>query len=52
MGEKARLIIRQYWAKRHDPDPVTREHALNLVKTHIIMLRQWEENPIGRLVSK
>ncbi len=43
MAEKAKIIIRQHWTKRHDPDPITRQHARNLVKTHIIMLRKWDK---------
>ena len=43
MAEMAKEIIRQYWTKRHDPNPRIREQAVNLVKTHIVMLRKWEQ---------
>ena len=42
MAEKAKQIIRQHWAKRHDPDPLIRQRALSLVKTHVVMLRTWQ----------
>jgi len=41
-AELAKQIIRQQWPKRHHPDPATREQALTLIKTHVLMLRRWE----------
>lgn len=42
MSEMARQIIRQQWPKRHHPDPRVRAQAISLVKTHVILLRQWD----------
>lgn len=44
MAELARQIIRQQWAKRHDADPLKRVQAVNLIKTHIEMIRRWDES--------
>ncbi|MAS92786.1 MAG: hypothetical protein CMO55_06270 [Verrucomicrobiales bacterium] len=41
MAELAKQIIRQQWSKRHDENPTTRTQAISLIKTHIVMLRQW-----------
>ncbi|MEX2579605.1 MAG: hypothetical protein WD342_11160 [Verrucomicrobiales bacterium] len=41
MAELAKQIIRQQWPKRHDPNPLARAQAISLIKTHVVMLRQW-----------
>ena len=41
MTELARQIIRQQWQNRHHPDATRRKHAQSLIRTHVIMLRQW-----------
>lgn len=44
MAELAKQIIRQQWAKRHDPDPGIRQQAVSLIKTHIVMIRRWDRS--------
>lgn len=43
MAELAKQIIRQQWLRRHDRNPATRLLASNLIKTHVVMLRQWRK---------
>ena len=43
MAELAEQIIRQQWRRRHDRNPATRLLATNLIKTHVVMLRQWRK---------
>jgi hypothetical protein len=43
MAELAKQIIRQQWPRRHDRNPATRLLATNLIKTHVVMLRQWRK---------
>jgi len=43
MAELAKQIIRQQWIRRHDRNPATRLLATNLIKTHVVMLRQWRK---------
>jgi len=43
MAELAKEIIRQQWKNRHHPDANMRSQALTLIKTHVVMLRKWQE---------
>ncbi len=45
MAELAKQIIRQQWPLRHHADPLRRAQARTLIRTHVILLRQWQEAP-------
>ncbi len=46
MAELARQIIRQQWHLRNHPDPRRRGQARSLIRTHVILLRDWRELPL------
>ena len=41
MTELAKQIIRQQWPLRHHANTLRRAQARSLIRTHVILLRQW-----------
>ena len=47
MAELARQIIRQQWPLRHHPEARLRDQARSLIRTHVLMLREWRKGSRG-----
>lgn len=47
MAELAKQIIRQQWPLRHHADPLCRAQAKTLIRTHVILLRQWQDDSVA-----
>ncbi len=46
MAKLAEEIIRQQWPLRHHRDPRLRSQARSLIRTHVVMLREWRSAAI------
>ncbi len=47
MAELAKQIIRQQWPLRHHADSLCRAQAKTLIRTHVILLRQWQDSSVA-----